>query len=221
MHMRTCGLVSFLLISTLGCAACRYNSEVVKGSGNVQAEQRVVEEFKRVELRGSMDVDIVVGPEQSVLVEADDNLLPIIQTNVKHDVLIIGSSRSFRSSNRVKVSIVVPDIRAVALHGSGDVAVADISGERFEALIAGSGNFRATGRVTKLVASIKGSGDLRLDKLEAGTVDVSIAGSGSATLHATEELSVDIAGSGDVRYTGEPARVSPRIAGSGRVRRAG
>ncbi|MFA5966430.1 MAG: head GIN domain-containing protein [Sphingomonas sp.] len=89
------------------------------------------------------------------------------------------------------------------------------------ASIAGSGDMtidKVEG--AKFTASTAGSGDLDVGAVVADSVDLSIAGSGGMRLKgATKQLGIDIAGSGDVDASGlkaQGAKVS--IAGSGGVR---
>lgn len=52
-----------------------------------------------------------------------------------------------------------------------------------------------------------------------GSMDVvDIAGSGDVVLDASQSLEASVAGSGDVSYTGTPARISRNVMGSGEVR---
>ena len=67
---------------------------------------------------------------------------------------------------------------------------------------------------------MSGSGDLRLFDLRAREVHVSIAGSGDAKVNASERLDATVAGSGDVRYRGNPKEVAQSVNGSGSVERA-
>lgn len=68
-------------------------------------------------------------------------------------------------------------------------------------------------------ASVAGSGDLRVDKVEAAEFEGAIAGSGNLTLGAVqlEELELNIAGSGTIRAGGRARRLEVNIAGSGRI----
>jgi hypothetical protein len=47
---------------------------------------------------------------------------------------------------------------------------------------------------------------------------VTISGSGSVSVHATNSLNAAIYGSGDIRYSGRPETVQQQITGSGSVR---
>jgi hypothetical protein len=212
------------------------------GSGRLASETRELPEFQAVELSGSMDLKIRQGTPQSVQVEADDNLLPLLETVVEgtgaQARLAIRWKRgqSIRTRAKVLVTVVVPMLNAAALKGSGDlqidafntpalklslagagdVRIKDLSTEDLQLSLSGSGDVAGQGKARKLKISIAGSGDVRLAELESDEVRVSIAGSGDAAVNAQKSLDVSIAGSGDVSYVGNPA-VKSSVAGSGSV----
>ena len=110
------------------------------------------------------------------------------------------------------------DYFSVGLIANGDRLISAYESQ-FSGTILGSGNITATGTVQNLSASIKGSGNLNLQSVQARAARVSIAGSGDATVNASDELSASIAGSGDIRYAGDPPRVEKNVAGSGSIRK--
>lgn len=68
--------------------------------------------------------------------------------------------------------------------------------------------------------STSGSGDVRIEGLQAPSFALSISGSSGVDLGTvrTDELSVAVSGSGDVRGAGRSARLNVSISGSGDVR---
>ena len=62
-----------------------------------------------------------------------------------------------------------------------------------------------------------GSGNASLGGLKARHVSVEIAGPGNAIVAPTEDLKVNILGSGNVRLTTRPAQIERHIIGSGQV----
>jgi hypothetical protein len=214
------------------------------GSGRSATETRSVAEFQAVELAGAMDLTVRQGAQQSVQVQADDNLLPLLETVVEstsHGATLQlrwkkGQSLSMRS--KVVVTVVVPKLTALVASGAGDIHLESFSTPMLKVSLSGSGNARleglntedlgisisgsgdvgGSGKATKMKVSIAGSGDVRLGELRADEVSVSIAGSGDAAVNAQKTLDVRIAGSGDVSYTGN-ATVKSSVAGSGSVNR--
>lgn len=234
-----CGLAfSLALAPALLPAAAQ--AATVQGSGNTATETRTVPEFGAVASKGSIDVVVRQGAQPSVQVQADDNLLPLLETVVEGGSSTLqvrwkhGESVSTRS--KVLVTVVTPRLSALAVAGSGDIrleafntpalqlAVAgsgdarldNLSTEALTVSIAGSGDVSGKGSAARTKISIAGSGDVGLMELRSDEVTVSIAGSGDAAVNAQKSLSVSIAGSGDVVYSGA-AQVTRSIIGSGSV----
>jgi hypothetical protein len=59
------------------------NPNAIQGSGVSKTESRSVGSFSKIDLSGSPDVEVAVGPATSVSVTADDNIVPIIETTVR------------------------------------------------------------------------------------------------------------------------------------------
>ncbi|MFB6272627.1 MAG: head GIN domain-containing protein [Salinibacter sp.] len=104
---------------------------------------------------------------------------------------------------------------SLTVAGSGDMAL-DVETNDLTVRVAGSGACTLQGRASSMDVEVAGSGTLRAVDVKAQRAEVRIAGSGTAELHATDHLSAQIFGSGDVRYRGQPA-VETTMAGSGDV----
>jgi len=211
------------------------------GSGTRASESRAVTGFDAIKLRAPFKVRVRQTGREAVTVQADDNLLPLLETVVRDDrALEIGWKRGSEPRAKVDpvITVEVISLRAVAITGSGDLAIESLQaptlaasvagsgdlvleGLKLESLtlsVSGSGDVRAAGKTGKLAISIAGSGDVDADKLEADEASVRVAGSGNTKLHAGKQLDVSIAGSGDVSYRGD-AQLRSSVAGSGRVSR--
>ena len=196
-----------------------WREDSVKGSGTRVEESRDVGSFHAVELSVPAEVRVEIGDASSVSLSGDDNLLPLVKTEIRSGKLVITDPRgtNLRFRKKLDVHIVTPELSRFEVEGSGDVEVLGLQGERFHASIEGSGTIIAAGTVDTLKATIEGSGDLKLENLRAREASVSIEGSGDIGVHVTEELRYSIEGSGDIRYEGTP-HVSGGISGSGSVR---
>jgi hypothetical protein len=179
---------------------------------------REVGSFTRISDNGSVDLEITIGPEQSVEVIGDDDAVRKVETSVSGDELVVSQRDSMWSwtSGDVKVKVTVPKLDAVNLQGSGDATIAGLDGGNLELNSYGSGDFKASGKVERLTFTSHGSGDGSLEDLEAADAVIKLHGSGDAHVSASRTLDVETFGSGDVRYSGSP-RVSSRITGSGDV----
>jgi len=191
----------------------------IRGSGNRVQEERGVPSFTGIELSVPADVLVTIGESSSITLSGDDNLLPLVETDVRRGKLVITDARgkNLRFRERLEIRIVTPSLARFEVEGNGDVEIRGLHGETFDASIEGSGTIVAAGTVDILKASIEGSGDLRLVNLQAREASVSIEGSGEIGVNASETLRYSIEGSGDIRFEGTP-HVSGGVQGSGNVR---
>jgi len=214
----------------------------VSPSGKVATESRPAKGFSGIAMGIPGTLVVRQGEPAAVAIEADDNLLPEIETVVEQGVLKIRFKRKLDVSGRATIRLLVTNpvidslavsgsgdvlseaIRSgaldLAVSGSGDVRIAKVDAQSLKISIAGSGDVRVAGQAAEVTAKIAGSGDVEASKLESKRAKVSIAGSGDVSLWVKESLEVSIAGSGDVRYYGDPA-VARKVAGSGSVTRRG
>ncbi len=210
----------------------------VEGSGKVIDDVRDVAGFSRLVLQGPLEVRVQTADREGVVVHADDNIAPLIETTVRDGALVVGlhPGASYRTHAKIRVRVQARQLNGVVLRGSGDVRADRIEADVFEATLqgsgdiavdllrasavavslAGNGDFRAKGTARTLGVVIEGSGDVHCADLVAQQVAVRINGRGDARVHATETLKVDVSGSGDVRYLGAP-KIIKSIRGSGSV----
>lgn len=189
------------------------------GSGVLARESRTVGDFDEVDLSGSGDVTITQTGEDSLVVEADDNLLPFVTTEVhgRRLVLSMRSGVHFHSTHPVRYTLTVRQLSGVLVSGSGRMRIADLATDSWHVRISGSGDVIVAGQAARQELSISGSGSYTATELVNDATRVDISGSGRATITAREQLDAHISGSGSVRYGGQP-RVTKRVSGSGSVR---
>lgn len=221
--------LAFLLAATLA-------------SGAERREARAATGFSAVNLSAPVNVNLVQGDTEGLVLEGDEAALADLETVVEQGALKIRkiSRMDIPAMSKVRVTVnarVIEalrisgsgDITAARLHattlkiavsGSGDVRIAELDAGTLDVSVAGSGDVLAAGKADTLSTSIAGSGDVKVGKLAARTAKVSIAGSGDVVVWAREQLSVSLVGSGDVRFYGDP-EVKRTIVGSGSVRRLG
>ncbi|HEY4997930.1 MAG TPA: head GIN domain-containing protein [Usitatibacter sp.] len=205
-------------------------------------ETRPVAGFTGIALAAPINVELVQGDTESLVLEGDEAALAELETVVEQGVLKIRTRLHFtlRSFSKVRARVGAKSIDAlrisgsgdiaatklhatdlkVAIGGSGDVRIGTLSASRLDISVAGSGDVVVGGKADTVSTSIAGSGDVKAGKLEARDARVSIAGSGDAAVWAKESLKVSILGSGDVRYYGDPS-LTRSILGPGSVLRAG
>lgn len=232
----------FALATVVLFSACRFvTGKRIRGNGNVRTEERSPGNFNAVASHGSFNVYVSTG-NQSVKIEAEDNLLPYIETYVDGSVLHVDTKEHFwlRPGRQIKIYVSAPDFKSIRSYGSGDITglstitdssklelgvngsaniKMDVNAPDVDAEINGSGDINLTGEAKTFTGEIRGSGNVKAMDLKSEDATVKIYGSGNADIFASVKLDVHVAGSGDVHYKGNP-QVSSSIAGSGRVKKA-
>ncbi len=207
-----------LCLGLLVLASCSDNG--IFGEGPIISETREVNSFHSIRSEIGADIYLTQESPQSLRIEANENLLAIIDTRVVNGQLIIDTDRSFRSTSRIQVHISAEDFRRITLTGSGSLESMNcMELTELDLTITGSADVQFCGSVNELSTTITGSGNIDAYGLEANEVEATITGSGDIKITALESLDVRISGSGSVRYKGNPV-VTSDISGSGRIRDA-
>ena len=206
-------------IVTAGCDSAGGRS-MVRGSGNLASETRDVAGFTDVRVEGSGDVTLAQTGAESLKVEADDNVLPLLETTVRGGVLhlAIKPNVDIRTKTPIRYQVTVKELRGLGISGSGSIRASGVDTDRLSSSISGSGSATLAGRADALDLHISGSGSYDATELQSKTASVSISGSGSVKLNASDRLDAHVSGSGSVHYAGNPA-VQKHISGSGVVAR--
>lgn len=232
-------LILMLAIFSFILSGCHRGDDVT-GSGRVTTEERTVGHFSEVEVLGPFEIHLKQGPDQPVTIEAEDNIIPIIETYVRGEVLRIevDDDTKLHNSKPIHIYLQSTSYRYVELAGSGSVDntdtlrsdrfkyVMDGSGDatftivtdKLETEAYGSGNIVLRGKTPSYKSRMQGSGDIDALDLRATDAELEIFGSGDQTVNVSRTLDVAIYGSGDVRYKGNP-EVKSKVHGSGKVSR--
>jgi hypothetical protein len=212
-----------LILPTSGVVAQHWSNVTVNhtptidGSGRIVQQSRNVGEFRAVHTMGSENVDVRFGATTSVVIAADDNILPLLSSRVIDGTLKIESRGSYRTRNPIRVWITTPRLDEFTTMGSGNVVIHDVSSPHLKLTLQGSGDIEANGRTGELDLALMGSGRAQLGDLAATDVSAGVFGSGTAVVRASGKLDAQMFGSGTLRYIGNPKSMRSSHFGSGRV----
>lgn len=218
MQARVVVLGASTLLVLLVVSACDGGVFGVRGSGNVITESRDVSGFSEIALFGSGTVHVDVNGTESLTVKAEDNIMPLLKTEVRNGRLELSIESNVSPTTDVTYTVTAVALDGVTITGSGDVTVTGITADSFDVEISGSGRVEPTGTAVTLAVEISGSGRYEGEALAASVGTVRVSGSGEAVVNVTDDLDVDVSGSGGVQYIGEPT-VTESISGSGSVTR--
>ncbi|MCW3464333.1 head GIN domain-containing protein [Chitinophaga nivalis] len=230
--------IPFLLVAGILSAFTISWTETIRGNGKVSQEDRTAGSFKEISTSGVFKVVIQQGSTHSIKIEAEENLLPYIETSVSGNELSIHTKRGHNINPTKSVTVYVTmakvnklsasgasgftstgilktDRLKLAFSGAAD-ATLDIEAANLEVGLSGASNIKLKGSSSDAEYHISGTADIAALDLESQDVAVSISGTGKAQVFAQKKLEVNISGLGKVKYKGEPT-VRQEISGMGKI----
>jgi hypothetical protein len=215
-----------------------------RGSGNVVSERRDVSNFHSIEISYPAHVLVKQGSEESLQIEAEDNLLPDLQTQVRNNTLeIFYKTKNGKHVNPTKmpiITIVVKDLASVDFTSAGELTIDNLKTDTLDVSLSGAGNLKlnkivakalgvnlsgagsmsASGTSDDLNLNISGFGDFKGADLRNKEARVDISGAGSATVWVDNNLNAQISGAGSISYYGS-ASVTKQVSGVGGINHLG
>jgi hypothetical protein len=207
-------LLLMILISLV--SGCHRIHSGIAGSGKLQKQKRDVGSFNSISTEGAFDLEIVCQKPQSLEIEGDDNVLPLVSTEVSNNVLHIKNLRGYSVSEPITLRISVPDLEGISASGAGKIEISGIKNEKFVIDASGAPTIKATGETKVLNVDASGAGKIDTHKLRAGRVVVESKGVSKVEVYAAEQLDVTVSGPSSVIYEGD-AVVNKTVNGPGSV----
>ena len=212
------------------------------GNGNVKSVTRQADHFNSVSVRSNINLHIKQDSAWSVRIEADENLLEFIETEVHDGMLEIKVAESYElePSRSINVFVTAPEFAVLKASGASDIQsdskitgsgtldidisgasniTLDLKSPRVEAELSGAS--KATLRGETKDFSLRGSGasGFMCFELMAENTDVDVSGASNGDVFASVNLKADASGASNVRYKGSPT-VSSNTSGAGSVSRS-
>ena len=196
-----------------------FNFKGVKGSGRTASELRNLSGFKAVDVGGVFQVEITAQKDFAVEVEADDNLLQLVRTEVQNGVLKIETEQRVSTSNPIRIRIYAPDIDSLEVSGAAKVNVNDLKNTGFTVDSSGASKIKVAGETGKLTIDVSGATTVDAEGLRAQDATVEASGASQIDVNVSGALKADASGASKVYYFGEPSSVEKKASGASRVSR--
>ena len=229
---------TFLIILSMTITAC---AQKISGNGNVVQQDRPVESFSEIEIGGVLNVYLEQGDTESLTVEADENLMDIIETENRGNTLVVRLKKGveLKKAKQKDVYITLRNLDKLTIGGVvhvesttpieadqldleiGGVSQTDLE-LRCEQLTASAdmvGGLTLRGEVHEATIKHGGVGSLKAFDLKVDNLTIANSGVGSAEVQAQDEISITSSGVGSVRYKGDPEVKELNTSGIGKVKK--
>jgi hypothetical protein len=198
-------------------------THTIVGSGVLATEARPVPGFTAVTVGAPFRVVLAAGGAPSLEVTADDNVLPIVRSEVRGDTLVLGftpDSVSLTRTREIVCRVTVPELREAFGSGAAVLEIGGIDAERLTVDLSGASSASALGGAGELALFLSGASRWSGPSLRARTVRATLSGASFALQRVADSLRADVSGASTLEYLGDPVVVS-NVSGASVVRRVG
>jgi hypothetical protein len=231
-------IMTFMLSGFLyGCNAF---AEQVKGSGNVLSKEIKVDPFTQLKMNGVFNVLISQGEKESLTIEADDNLIDLIEVKNNGNVLTIKQKKeSDIKPTKFNVYITVKDLEKIETNSVGDIKTTtplnlknfdlssscvgditlEINCERFYASISSVGDLSLKGKANETSIRNSSVGNVKAIDFISENLSLENSGVGNVEVYANKEISLISSGVGNVKYKGDAIVKHIENKGVGKVKK--
>ena len=222
--MKKLGLVIFIFALAIGltfstnCSFGGFNKlSGIQGSGTSKNEVRNVAGFTKIDASGAINVQVFAQKDYSVEVQADDNLLANIKTEVSGDTLKIYSEDRISPKTQINVKISMPSIEGLDISGASSGNVVNVKAESLELKASGASKIGIKGEAKILNADASGASTIDAEALQVEDAEIEASGASKAVISATNELNADASGASKISYVGEPKNIRQNSSGASSI----
>ena len=189
----------------------------VNGSGVMRSEVREIAGFNGVDVGGVFQVEVVLGKDYAVEIEADDNLHQHISTEVRGGVLKIASAERLKSESPIRIRVSAPDIETVEASGASKVSIQGVNNSELAIDTSGASKVSLEGVTANLRINVSGASKIEASALKADSAVVDASGASSVEIHVTDRLVSEASGASKISYSGNPGSVEKKASGAGKI----
>lgn len=205
---------SFILVLILMAGLlCSCHINKASGDGNVVSKEIPIKDYDEIQIEGeNVDFKYIQSDDVPYLkVETDQNIMDLLDINTDSKVLVVRPKNRHTGINPTRFIVITNStaLKEFKMAGGGNC---DLDCE-----IAGSGTVSLSGKTEKMNIKSAGSSKIKAFGLETEELTCKAAGSTHIEITANKAISTKIAGSGTIRYKGNPNIKEKSIIGSGSI----
>ena len=214
-------------IGALVAQGCTVISKISSGGGMIAQgpqtkEDRKVGDFTHVQAGDAFEVEVTLGKDPSVVIDAPKDLLPHLKATVDHGVLDISSDTNYSISNngQVKVYVTTQTLDGASISGAGKMIIkGTIKSDNFQAQTSGAAHIEFSGEVGSLQLESTGSSSADIAQMKAKTSKITASGASRVKINGTtDEANIESSGSSNVEGDFSADRADVQTSGAAHAR---
>jgi len=142
-------------------------------------ETRQVSGFTGINASSMFDITVTKGSAESLTIEADDDAMPYVRSEVKNGVLnlYLSNEKQLKEIKTLKATIVMKNLDQATLSGACKLTANDLfSPEKFKAGCSGASNLVVNVNTNLLSIESSGAGKIQINASVSGDADINVSG---------------------------------------------
>lgn len=197
----------------------------ITGKGKIVKQDRRVKSFDAIEFSSAFDIELTQGNSESIVIEAQENLMEHIIVEVVGGTLKVYTKGNLRNIKHMKAYVSFKMLDRIELSGACDLIGInkfelkeldlDLSGacdlqinidaSEINLEASGATDIEIRGSAREMEIDISGASDINTLDLEVDDVVIDASGASTIKVFAKNDLRVDASGATTVRYKGSPS----------------
>jgi hypothetical protein len=239
--LRTLAIIMVAVLLVFTAASC-IRITGIRGSGNVVTEERKALGFDKVAVSAGMNLYLEQGSKEYLKIEAEDNILQNIATEVNNGKLIIKYKNLIGSVSATEpINVYLTVVNLKELDASSGVVIdskeintdslkinisSGASGEMIikanscDINLSSGSTLKLSGTVQSQKVDLSSGVEYRAADLLSKNAEITVSSGASANVSVSDNLDVNISSGASVEYSGTPAIVS-NISSGGSLKSTG
>ncbi|TPE45580.1 head GIN domain-containing protein [Pontibacter mangrovi] len=229
------GLLAFAMVLLNVSAAM---GQSLRGNKKMATQNREVSGIRGIDVSGGFTVELTQGSNEGVKLEAEENLIDNIKTEVRNGILHIYNDRGVSTNKGMKAYVTLKDLESIDISGGvkvignssfkSDNLKLDMSGgsnvkltvstKELRADMSGASKVELIGKADVLHMEMSGASKVDASELEAREVAIQASGASNVKVFASEALDINASGASAVYYKGSPS-ITSDVSAAARISR--
>lgn len=219
------------------------NGDKVIGSGeSIEHIRKMDVDFDEIIVGNGMQLFIVPNDGQDLKILAQENILPLIHSEVIDNKLIVRLSASLETTKGIKLYVPIGKLSKInvkeggylnfpeqikvdkldLLLQSGSISDCHVMAKNFSCIVMGGSELNLAGKVSELADFfVKGGSVLKGKKFESTNCDMTVLGASKCKLKVTDLLNARVENQSTFVYSGKPKIGKKTTKLNGKIKRRG
>ncbi|MBN1767640.1 MAG: DUF2807 domain-containing protein [Prolixibacteraceae bacterium] len=215
-------LVSIQFVTT----SCAINSHV--GNGHVVKEERDISGFNSISASAGLNIYLTQSDEEQLTVEADENLMDYIITEVRGNELKCTVDGNIYRSSKLNVYVSYSLLNSISVSSGADIETENVlrsneiiinasSGADADLLVesetiscqsSSGANIKLKGLCEQFNANSSSGADIKAADLSSKSAEVVASSAGDIRISVSERISANASSGGDIVFYGSPKNIN-------------